>query len=193
MRALALFLIFCPFIVLGQKWQSYTQPQKVTAAKEKSAEIYSKIQSNIPEHRRPFIQRFAWLAIYDYNEYGVLASIKLSQGGLECGFGLITDRGLKGNNYFSIKCREKRHINGKCFMLNDAGQLSYFVKYNNAFDSFRAHTMHLKKYYANLFQYTRYQDWTYILGKKYAVDKTYATKLNYLIRKYHLYEFDVKI
>jgi hypothetical protein len=107
MRLFIWFFIFCPIMVFGQKWQSYTNTQKVNVAKQVSAQIYANIEQHIPEYRRPFIQRFGWLAVYDYNEYGVLASVKIAQGGLECGWGLIVDRGLQGNNYFSIKCREK--------------------------------------------------------------------------------------
>lgn len=192
-KILVLILLFCPLLLLSQQWHSYNNSEKTLKAKEKGNEIFAKIEKYIPEHRRPFIQRFAWLAIYDYNEYGVLASIKLSQGGLECGWGLIVDRGLKGNNYFSIKCREKKHVNGKCFILDDGGEMARFVKYNNAFDSFRGHTLHLKEHYTQLFKYKKYQDWALVLGKKYAVDPEYGAKINYLIRTYRLYEFDVKL
>jgi hypothetical protein len=87
MRLFIWFFIFCPIMVFGQKWQSYTNTQKVNVAKQVSAEIYANIEQRIPEYRRPFIQRFGWLAVYDYNEYGVLASVKIAQGGLECGWG----------------------------------------------------------------------------------------------------------
>jgi flagellum-specific peptidoglycan hydrolase FlgJ len=193
MRLFIWFFIFCPIMVFGQKWQSYTNTQKVNVAKQVSAQIYANIEQHIPEYRRPFIQRFGWLAVYDYNEYGVLASVKIAQGGLECGWGLILDRGLQGNNYFSIKCREKKHNQGNCFVLNDGGEPAHFVKYSTAFDSFRGHTMHLKTYYNSIFKYTRYQDWAYVLGKRYAIDKKYGGKLISIIKDHHLYEYDIKI
>lgn len=194
MRIILLILLgFCPFLLAGQKWKTYDAPTKIALAKIKAQEIYNQIEPKIQENRRPFIQRFAWLAVYDYNEYGVLASIKLAQGGLECGWGTILNRGLTGNNYFSIKCREKKHLDGNCFLLNDAGQLHHFVRYNNAFDSFRGHTFHLLRYYPQLFKKTSYKDWAYILGRKYAVDGDYASKLILIIKNLQLYRFDVKI
>lgn len=177
----------------AQKWNSLSISQKTALSKKTAEQVYNQIEHKIPEERRPFIKRFGWIAIFDYNEYNVLASVKLAQGGLECNFGTILNRGLVGNNYFSIKCRGKNHKNHNCFVLNDGGTLSHFVRYNNAFDSFRGHTIHLKKYYNSLFKYNSYKSWTAVLAKRYAVDKRYANKLNSLIEQYGLTNFDIKI
>lgn len=179
---------------IAQKWSNLSTTEKTVLAKTTAEQIYNKIESKIPEERRPFIKRFGWLAIFDYNQYGVLASVKLAQGGLECGFGTILDRGLQGNNYFSVKCREKgSHRSHGCFVLNDGGTNANFVRYNNAFDSFRGHTVHLQKYYKSLFKYSDYKSWTAILAKKYAQDSKYNTKLNSLIKNYGLNDFDIKL
>lgn len=177
----------------AQKWNNLSVLQKTSLAKKTAESVYNQIKENIPEERRPFIKRFGWLAVFDYNEYNVLASVKLAQGGLECKFGTILNRGLVGNNYFSIKCRGKNHKDHNCFVLDDGGTLSHFVRYNNAFDSFRGHTIHLKQHYKSVFKYNNYKSWTAVLAKRYAVDKRYASKLNSLIEQYRLTKFDVKI
>ncbi len=195
MRILFFLILFCVTNTLySQKpWQLMSLQEKTTNAKVLADKIYANIEESLPEDRRAYIKRFGWLAIYDYNEYGVFASVKLAQGGLECGFGNIMDRGLQGNNHFSIKCRGKNHKNHNCFILNDGGQNCHFIRYKNAFDSFRGHTIHLRTYYKSLFKETNYRSWTAVLGKKYAVDKKYAAKLNNIIKDYYLTQYDVKI
>jgi flagellum-specific peptidoglycan hydrolase FlgJ len=195
-KSLYIFAIIFLFVnvVYGQKtWKQMSTQEKTSTSKRVADETYSEIEILIPLDRRAFIKRFGWLAIYDYNEYGVLASVKLAQGGLECGFGNILDRGLKVNNYFSIKCRGNNHKSHKCLLLNDAGEISHFMHYNNAFDSFRGHTNHIQKYYSSLINQQNYKRWTSVLSKKYAVDKEYERKLNFLIKKYELTKYDVKI
>lgn len=189
---LILFLIASSFST-KKSWHTLTVAEKTTICKSIATEVYNRIESQIPVNRRPFVKRFAWLAIYDYNEYGVLASVKLAQGGVECGFGTILDRGLQGNNYFSVKCREKNHSEDHCFVLVDGGEPAHFIKYANAFDSFRAHSIHLQRNYPELFQCKNYKEWTAKLTGKYAKDKTYGRKLNSIIESYGFTEFDVKI
>lgn len=200
-QLLLLLLVFCSLSLQSQVywnqpriWHLLEPQSKVNLSKAFADRIYNEIKDKIPEHRRPFFERFGWLAIYDYNEYGVLASIKMSQGALETGFGLVKDRGLRYNNYFSIKCRHARYHKGNtihCFQMNDAGEDSRFLKYDSAFDSFRGHTLHLKSYYPTLFKSHDYNKWADELAKRYAVDPHYATSLKRIIQVYNLNKYDI--
>lgn len=175
-------------------WHSLEDQNKIELSQAFADRIYNEIKLKIPENRRPFFERFGWLAIYDYNEYGVLASIKLAQGGLESDFGMATDRGVKYNNYFSIKCRQAKYHKGNyahCFPMDDAGEDSRFLKYDTAFDSFRGHTTHLKNYYPTLFKSHDYSKWADVLAQRYAVDVHYAVSLKRLIQNYCLSKYDI--
>lgn len=139
-----------------------------------------------------FVKRFGWLCIFDYNEYGVPASVKLSQGWIEsaCGTSEHTVMGNK-NNYFCIKCSKKKHNNSECFPFHDDSPKDRFIRYSSPFSSFREHTFYLQRRFPDLFQYTSYKDWCHGL-KRYATNPKYSTILKTTIQNNHLDDYDVK-
>lgn len=146
-----------------------------------------------------FVKRFAWLCIFDYNEYGVPASVKLSQGWIEsaCGTSEHTVQNNK-NNYFCIKCSKKKHNNSECFPFHDDSPKDRFIRYSSPFNSFREHTFYLQRRFPDLFQYTGdknqysgYKEWCHGL-KRYATNPKYSTILKTNIEKNHLNDYDVR-
>jgi flagellum-specific peptidoglycan hydrolase FlgJ len=197
-QILLIISLTLPSIGFSQKvlcWNTLSLDQKVAIAKTSAESVYNGIEFKIKESHRAYIKRFAWLAVYDYNQYGVLASIKIAQGGTENGWGLILDRCLLVKNHFSIQCKLKgNHKKHGCLELNDAGVISHFAAYETDFDSWRAHTMLLlSPKYKNLFQDRDYEHWTNKLNGKYAASPNYGKALILVIRQYELYKFDVRI
>lgn len=197
-QTLLIIFLTLPLFGFSQKvlqWEQLTLNQKVSTAKVIASDVYAEIEQKIKESHQPYIKRFAWLAVYDYNEYGVLASIKIAQGGTENGWGLIADRGLLVKNHFSIQCKLKgNHKKHGCLKLNDAGITSYFARYETDFDSWRAHTtLLLGGRYKNLFKDRDYEHWAAKLTGNYAISPNYGKTLIWVIRQYELYKFDVRI
>ena len=143
-----------------------------------------------------FIDTYAALAIAQMGESEIPASIILSQAILESGWG----RGkvaMGANNYFCIKCNNGWE--GPTFEAkDDEAGLSCFRKYATVAQSFRDHSLFLKKgkRYRSLFQLdkTDYRGWATGLQKcGYATDPAYARRLIELIEVHGLWIFDLAI
>jgi len=138
-----------------------------------------------------YIKQYSELAINEMKEFGIPASITLSQGILESGNGesyLATE----GKNHFGIKCHGWE---GEEIYADDDKENECFRKYKKVQQSYRDHSEFLSKYsrYSSLFELeiTDYKGWAKGLKKAgYATSPTYAEKLISIIERYNLQEFD---
>lgn len=145
---------------------------------------------------REYITRFAPVAIAEMHKYGVPASITLAQGLLESNAG-DSKLARNANNHFGVKCFSKRCKKGHCLNFTDDSHKDFFVKYNNIWGSYRAHSQFLKNSgrYEHLFDLNRtdYRNWARGLAKAgYATDKKYGEKLIAIIQSLELDQYDVK-
>ncbi|MAX68595.1 MAG: hypothetical protein CMP60_02755 [Flavobacteriales bacterium] len=138
-----------------------------------------------------YINQYSELAINEMKEFGIPASITLSQGILESGNGesyLATE----GKNHFGIKCHGWE---GEEIYADDDKENECFRKYKKVQQSYRDHSefLTLNRRYAALFELeiTNYKGWAKGLKKAgYATSTTYAEKLISIIERYNLQEFD---
>jgi flagellum-specific peptidoglycan hydrolase FlgJ len=142
-----------------------------------------------------YIKRFAKTAVAEMHKYGIPASITLAQGIVESRYGTST-LAVKANNHFGIKCFAKKCQKGHCTNHTDDSHKDFFVKYPNAWGSYRAHSLFLKNSarYTELFTYGEdYAKWAHGLKRcGYATDPNYANKIISTIKKYKLYRYDKK-
>lgn len=146
----------------------------------------------VEQKAEAYISRYSGIAVDEMYRSGVPASITLSQGMLESGYG---DSYLtrQANNHFGIKCHSD--WKGERVYFDDDQKGECFRKYPHVEDSFRDHSdfLRYKGRYAFLFDFevTDYRSWAYGLKKAgYATDPSYPTKLIDIIEKYGLSRFD---
>ncbi len=138
-----------------------------------------------------YIKRYTAVAIVEMKKFNIPASITLAQGLLESNAG--DSRLAKcNNNHFGIKCFSKQCEEGHCVNYTDDSHKDFFRHYQNAWESYRAHSLFLhRSRYKHLTQYTDYKKWAKGLSKAgYATDKKYSDKLIRLIEVLKLYELD---
>lgn len=156
-------------------------------------------------------------ALVEQDKYHVPASITLAQAALETSYG----RKVKENNYFGIKDKRKstsstttteyydaEEVKANAYKIIDKqavkirGEIRYkcrikdhFRHYTSAWESFRAHSLHLNKgkRYAPLFTGGKnFEAWAEKIGSVkeggvgYATDPVYGKLLKKIIRKYQL-------
>ena len=134
-----------------------------------------------------YIERWKATALAQQAQYGIPASITLAQGLLESGAGQ-SDLASQANNHFGIKCHSDWE--GKTFLKDDDKRDECFRSYAKAEDSFRDHSLFLKrKRYEVLFTYDvkDYKAWANGLKAcGYATDPAYPQKLIRIIETYGL-------
>jgi len=163
---------------------------EVKLPKEPSKFISFKITS-----AEEYIETFAETAQLEMMGYGIPASITLAQGLLESGMGK-GELAMKTNNHFGIKCH--KGWQGDYDFHDDDEKGECFRKYNHPMYSFRDHSIFLttRSRYRFLFnlRHTDYKGWARGLKKAgYATDPRYPQKLIYLIDKYNLHKYDIKV
>lgn len=140
-----------------------------------------------------YIDRYSSLAVEHQDEFGIPASITLAQGLLESAAGRST-LASKANNHFGIKCHKE--WKGKSVKRNDDAPNECFRKYNTVEESFRDHSLFLRRSrYQKLFKLdvTDYQNWAKGLREcGYATDPNYAARLITIIERYSLYTYDTE-
>ncbi len=141
-----------------------------------------------------YVERFAPVAVAEMHKFGIPASIILAQGLLESDAG-ESPLAQKTNNHFGVKCFSKQCHKGHCVNFTDDSHKDFFIKYNNAWGSFRAHSQFLKntKRYAPLFKLGKddYRGWASGLAEAgYATDNKYGEKLIAVIHNMKLEQFD---
>lgn len=141
-----------------------------------------------------YIEQYKDDAIKEMKRAGVPASITLSQGMLESGYG-NSELARKAKNHFGIKCHSD--WKGATFRMDDDAKDECFRKYRSVLDSYRDHSDFLtgKRRYAALFQLkiTDYKGWARGLRKAgYATNPKYAKLLIDMIERYDLHQYDKK-
>ena len=138
-----------------------------------------------------YISDYSKMAVSQMEEFNIPASITLAQGLLESSAGrsrLAKD----GNNHFGIKCHNQ--WKGKTMLRDDDAPNECFRVYENAEESYRDHSLFLKRErYKSLFELepTDYQGWAKGLSRcGYATDPNYADRLITIIERYALYGYD---
>jgi LysM repeat protein len=139
-----------------------------------------------------YIEQYKDIAMREMQEYKIPASITLAQGLLESGNG-NSELAKKSNNHFGIKCH-KDWTGGRTYH-DDDGKGECFRVYKNPEESYRDHSIFLKKgqRYAFLFELeiTDYKGWAKGLKKAgYATLPVYANVLIKLIEDYNLTQYD---
>ncbi len=140
-----------------------------------------------------YLSTFAPIAISEMEKHGVPASITLAQGLLESDAGK-SRLARNNNNHFGVKCFSKHCKKGHCVNYTDDSHKDFFRNYQSAWQSYRAHSLFLRKpRYSKCFNYktTDYKQWAKCLrASGYATDKRYADKLIKIIEVMKLYEYD---
>ena len=142
-----------------------------------------------------YIAKYKEIAKNSMQQFGVPASITLSQALLESGSGMGS-LCLQANNHFGIKCR--KDWTGPSVKYDDDALQECFRKYDDPKDSFKDHSQFLlsKPWYAKLFKLDikDYKAWAKGLkAAGYATDPLYPQKLINLIEKYKLYDVDNEV
>jgi len=127
------------------------------------------------------------------SKFGVPASIILAQGLLESDAG-DSRLSTNNNNHFGIKCFSRTCRKGHCSNFTDDSHKDFFRKYQNAWESYRAHSQLLRApRYTHLYKLGKsdYKSWAMGLKRAgYATDKYYGEKLINLIEDLELQEYD---
>lgn len=141
---------------------------------------------------RAYIDSFKDIAMQEMRTNGVPASITLGQGILESASG-NSRLSKECNNHFGIKCR--KNWTGKYCLADDDAKDECFRGYENAYESYRDHSLFLKnsRRYDFLFELSPldYESWAHGLRKAgYATNPAYGNILTRIIEKYELSHFD---
>lgn len=149
--------------------------------------------TRMQEHCRAYVNRFAPVARAEMKKFGIPASIKLAQALLESDAG-NSALSKKNNNHFGIKCFSSKCSAGHCSNFTDDSHKDFFRNFENAWASFRAHSLLLQnKRYQGLKKIPsqHYREWAEELQRAgYATDKNYAKKLVGIVEKLDLFKFD---
>ena len=155
--------------------------------KENQQAINTTVTYTVPT----YIERFKSIAIKEMNLYGIPASVTLSQGLLESGFG-NGELARIANNHFGIKCTSD--WKGRSYYKDDDRPDDCFRVYNNPEESYRDHSEFLKrKRYAKLFELDKndYVGWAYGLKEAgYATNPKYPQLIINTIKRYSLDQYD---
>lgn len=147
------------------------------------------IPESVPRKVRRYIQDKFPNAVLEYYKFGVLPSIKLTQGGKEAAWG-NSRLAKKANNFFGVKKR-KRH-SGSIDAKDDCGEENCkFAKFDSYWYSSRDHSYILSlDLYSSKHNFSNnYKDWEQALNK-YATSEDYGQDIVEIIEKYQLYKLD---
>src|SRR5690554_6339330 len=139
-----------------------------------------------------YIETWKDVAMNQMLTHGIPASITLSQGILESGFGNSV-LAVEANNHFGIKCHDWK---GETFLKDDDKKNECFRKYDDAAQSYQDHSLFLtsRSRYAFLFELeiTDYKSWAKGLKEAgYATNPQYPKRLIDIIERYNLDQYDV--
>jgi LysM repeat protein len=140
---------------------------------------------------KKYVAQYSQFAIEEQRNSGVPAAITLGQGILETEAG-ASELMVNANNHFGIKC--KNDWQGETYSYTDDAPNECFKKYKSAEESFRDHSLHLKRNprYSALFHIPLkdYEDWARGLKKcGYATNPQYAQRLIRIIEEFKLQEY----
>lgn len=134
-----------------------------------------------------YIEKWKAIAIQEQEDYGIPASITMAQALLESQAGQ-SELALNAKNHFGIKCTSEWF--GGVYYHDDDSKGECFRQYGNAAESFKDHSLFLKRTrYSTCFEIAveDYEGWARRLKEcGYATDPSYAPKLIKLIEDYRL-------
>ena len=134
-----------------------------------------------------YIEEWKAIAIQEQEDYGIPASITMAQGLLESSAGQ-SELAINAKNHFGIKCTSEWF--GAVYYHDDDKKDDCFRQYGNAAESFKDHSLFLKRTrYSTCFEIAveDYEGWARRLKAcGYATDPSYAPKLIKLIEDYRL-------
>jgi flagellum-specific peptidoglycan hydrolase FlgJ len=140
-----------------------------------------------------YVSRFAKIAQAETGKFAIPTSIILAQGILESNAG-GSSLAKNNNNHFGIKCFSRSCAKGHCSNFTDDSHKDFFKIYGSPWQSFRDHSLLLKRYhYRKLFHLNKkdYRSWALGLQQLgYATDKHYAESLIRTIEDLGLQQFD---
>lgn len=139
-----------------------------------------------------YVKRFVSVAQAEMEKYDIPASITLAQGLLESQHG-ESQLAKNNNNHFGIKCFARRCKKSHCSNFEDDSHKDFFIKYQSAWESYRAHSKLLSgKRYKHLKAHGKdYKAWAKGLQSTgYATSKQYSKKLIRLIEDLELTQYD---
>lgn len=182
-----------PVVIVQEKKEVIVQ-EKVAQPEIIALEATSKVKVTT-DMVLAYIAKYKDIAKSNMQQFGVPASITMSQAILEsgCGTGTLC---IMANNHFGIKCR-KDYV-GPSVKYDDDALQECFRKYADPKDSFKDHSGFLlsRSWYATLFQLDKkdYKSWAKGLkAAGYATDPKYPQKLIGIIERYKLYELDNEV
>lgn len=140
-----------------------------------------------------YVSRYSGLAVEEMHKSGIPASVTLSQGIFESGYG-GSRLAVDANNHFGIKCGG--NWEGESISHDDDARGECFRKYSSVLASYRDHTKFLQSSdrYAFLFKLdaTDYKGWARGLKSAgYATNPRYDDLIIELVERYELQRFDV--
>ena len=140
-----------------------------------------------------YIEEWKAIAIQEQEDYGIPASITMAQALLESQAGQ-SELAVEAKNHFGIKCTSEWF--GGVYYHDDDSEGECFRQYGNAAESFKDHSIFLKRTrYSTCFEIAveDYEGWARRLKEcGYATDPSYAPKLIKLIEDYRLDTLTVK-
>lgn len=174
---------------LANTYSNLTAANKGEALHEPAADHTTKRRKQLA-----YVKRFANVARMEMDKYGIPASITLAQGLLESNVG-ESRLATRNNNHFGMKCFSRSCSKGHCSNFTDDSHKDFFRVYKSAWESFRAHSLLLKRSsrYHPLFNLksSDYRGWARGLKKAgYATDPKYAEKIIHLIEDLDLHQYD---
>ena len=173
------------FAACSPRKEIYRAPQKASVPARSSKKL------SYSQKVRAYVNQHGETAMQEMRLHKIPASITLAQGILESASGQ-SELARRSNNHFGIKCHSE--WKGKRVYHHDDRRNECFRKYKHPRESFRDHSLFLKKKrYAFLFRYsiTDYKAWAKGLRKAgYATDRRYSQKLIDLIERFELHRYD---
>lgn len=141
-----------------------------------------------------FLSRYAHAAMAQQQQYGIPASVTLSQMAFESAWGQ-SELARKGNNYFGIKCSRQWLAEGRPYSLhNDDKPNEKFCNYSTVEESIKHHSLLLmsdRYSRCRSFSPTDYHNWLLALkASGYATAKDYVPLCEQIIKRYKLYLYD---
>ncbi|MBE7175561.1 MAG: glucosaminidase domain-containing protein [Mucilaginibacter polytrichastri] len=165
------------------------------AATKNNRQVYKGYEKGRPEvidySTEKYIERFADIAVFEMNQYGIPASITLAQAIHESGTG-NSELARVANNHFGIKCTSD--WGGRSYYKDDDRRDDCFRVYRDPEESFRDHSEFLKRRrYAQLFELDKndYKGWAYGLkAAGYATNPRYPQIIISIVERYQLDRYD---
>ena len=144
--------------------------------------------------KEDFFLRHGPSAMEQQKLYGIPASVTLAQMAFESGWGQST-LAVEGNNYFGVKCSAEWLKQKKPFSLHDDEKKDEkFCNYANVDESIEHHSRVLmgdRYRRCRKYESTDYHNWLVaIKACGYASSPDYVDKLENIIMKYKLYNYD---